>query len=364
VSAAPLPALRTFWALGGAPGAFVRRDASLQRACEAVVRSAATGAALDVDRSFATLVAGVDLSRVLPVTDDPLVRPEPPEPRRSGGKPNVTTAKGAESRMGTAALTSDRAGSSPVRAVARAERDALAAAPEQRGRQTAGADSAALRRGSDPVPPRRAPGVAVPRLEPDRALPRVGQRATLPNVDWTGQWRPVTPMRAETDPDVIARVATLLADHESPALRPAAPPVRRPSGQPSQPGSGSAESPAVSIAERLGHIVRRIEQRVVDGASHRSRGEWQPPGVERADPVRRSRDESRQLAERPADGPARPRAGSSAVGLQGLVERAPFFDLTTRAPDDLWPDAALDHLSSLLDDAAREGLHRLAAGIG
>ncbi len=65
MSIAPLPSLRAFWALGGAPEAFIRRDERTRLACERVLRHGEAAVTLHANESIATLTRGIDLSGLL-----------------------------------------------------------------------------------------------------------------------------------------------------------------------------------------------------------------------------------------------------------------------------------------------------------
>jgi hypothetical protein len=361
MSLAPLPPLRSLWALGGAPSAFVRRDERLRERLERLLAQADAAGRFADDRALDRLGRAFDFADVLPG-----------EP---AGAPASEEALGPRPRAGP-----------------QLRRPWLEGGPGQ-GREyddrpedpaTSSADDIdrtsqeAFRPAADPgkrlhAPPRRTPATGSPAFR--NTSPGVGSTPAAAQGRGTGfsaagaaaRWPAVAPIRLEPDDRVSAMVAALLevADRADPGVRSvgAAPttggtvPPAGARGPGSSPADAAAPPPAPTS---LSMILQRVEAVLTMRRDRRT-------GHELGEDVASDRS-PRGIGEQAASHPTRRPdeamgiGAHPAVGLRGLAERtdatlpidrAPFLHGAAGEQEARWPDSALDRFASLVDEAAR-----------
>lgn len=358
MSRAPLPWLRSLWALGGAPSAFVRRDERLRERLERLLAQADAAGRFADDRALDRLGRAFDFADVLPgesaglpASEEALV-PRPVAGRQLR-RPWLEGGPGREYDDQPVNPATSAAGDND-----RTSREAFRPAADPGERFHA--------------PARRTPATGSP---PFRSTsPGAGstseasqERSTrFSAADAATRWPAFAPIRLEPDDRVSAMVAALLevADRADPGLRSvgAALTTERtvPPAGARGPGSNPADAAPPPAPTSLSMILQRVEAVLTMRRDRRT-------GHELVDDVasgRSPRGIGEQAASHPTRRPDEPTGigAHPAVGLRGLAERtdatlpidrAPFLHVAAGEQETRWPDSALDRFASLVDEAAR-----------
>ena len=354
MSSAPLPSLRSLWANGGAPGAFVRRDQSLTRHLESLLHAADGAQTMGDADGFASLVQDFSWDEALPdsaahdVTEG---EREAPAWRVRGAAP-ATPTRDAGSHRGPA----------PADLAALRRGEPAHADPSRRVSAHTHPTPADLRAHTTS----HAPSADPPRDDHGDVAGLVAARAADPASAHAppataAELRRVAPLSARHDAAQNARIVALLDASAPPATRAMSTSAH------TDPASARIAHPATTVNQtrtptsQLADAVRRVE--LVRAANRRDT--YPAPaaaGALASRPARSVRfDDALPQPQRPAapsftDELSTPSA--PAVGMRGLVERASsnraeFFFADTQFEATPHADADFDAFSSLLDDAAR-----------
>jgi hypothetical protein len=329
MSVAPFPALGRFWALGGAPAAFVRRDGELRARLERVVEIAAGSTPLAGDAAYARLLATVSLSSLLPTieTAAPTTRDEEVVRRRrelSGAampmnQPQRTQRNAEETDTNDKTLFSS-----------------ASSAPSAVEMESTGVPSSMTRER--------------PTATPLRA--EASTRGVAPEASGTLA-RSVSAVRHEVDRRVRSRVESILSAVSATPAR-----VEVVTPEPAQ---------STNVFELLTKTVQRVEHHIAERARRTSDRSAVPSDEPRTYRTSRPSETSRPPLAWPSVAPLNEPAEDTTpqAGLRGLAARfgaAPSSSAVRRVRAPLlvppnatvtdWPD---DQLASLLDDVARRG---------
>ena len=305
MSVAPFPALGTFWALGGAPGAFVRADERLRERLERV--AADTGVAgLADENAYARLLATVGFDGLMPAT----------------GRASAVGVEAAERRRAVEwGEAEPLGGRSPFAAheplPRRAPRDTEETLSKSGSPPCPSVSSAIETKSTVPLAAHEARPVAV----------RHSQHPALP--------RKVPAVRRPTDPTTIARVASLLVT----------------------PSTAERTPPPPAVLDLLTKTVQRAEHHLAERA-HRSRDESAaeaPYAAKRTFDPFEPQESSRERGDAPSLGGLRGLATRFGAARPASTHRRVRAPLLVPPNDTLadWPAGALDPLGTLLDDVAR-----------
>lgn len=355
MSIAPLRSLRSFWAAGEAPGAFVRRDAQLRERLERIAASVPDGGALTNESSYATLIRSLDLNDVFASevaeraasVDVARVR----DRSRHHASPSFVEDVG-RSRSDPRSPTSDRAARARSNAQGRELRDEIAMAGNLRPFAPPVVSSRASGQGS--LHPVTDGGNDLEERDVDAVQPDRRRFASL--LGAAAALRDVRPVAREVGEQGAAAVARILAEVD-PALAPGAGASAR-SPAPSRP------QPAQSPSDQLAKTVQRAERRLVEQRSAAASRVSAPDASYRQVLIDKDRGTQRDewmpvddgvSVEMPNGALPRP-SGMRGLALRSFESlptmRAPLFGLIPNASVD-WPSSDIDELSNSLHDAAR-----------